>query len=246
MTTITANTTSQLNTTNANTVPADNLTTVLHSAVAVPIDSVKGKTPAPGNRYCKLIKKGENSKLAESVAVEVPDNSYYFGEIINSHPAIATYLQAAMKALKDGAIKALIVAGAKDVKYSELSLDKLNVFAASENEANGNGHISSDRITAWFDASLRDLWIVALANKLGISDTATDADIKRLEQIANQTRDNLAKLSSKKPVMFDARIKNALNAALSCAAEDDNFALRIAAKLNAAVNDSDMLANLGL
>jgi len=132
------------------------------------------------------------------------------------------------------------------VQYSELTLQALEQVATSENEANGIGQLSEERIKGWFESSLRDMWIVALADKLGISEDASEADVKRLEQIANQTRDNLAKLASRKPVSFDERVRNALNKALSFADAEDTFAPRLVAKLNQAVGADDMLANLGM
>ena len=236
------------NITTQNILPTDhgNLTQPLQSAVFISMLDSKDKVTATGHRWCKLIKKGENSKLAASIAVEIPQSSYYFGEVLASSPAIVSYLQNAMESLESGLIKSRAEAGALSIQYSEISLSNLEAFAASDNIANGIGQISSERITAWFTSELRDVWIVALADKLGISDTATAEEIIKLEQIANQTRDNLAKLSSKKPVSFDIRVKNALNKALDLVSSDDTFAARLQAKLNLSVGGEDMLANLGM
>jgi len=240
------NTTSTINTSAVNINTIGNLTQPLQSSVFIPMVASKDKAVAAGNRWCKLIKKGENSKLAASLAVEVPQMQVSILADAITKPAISEYLLASLEQLQNGYIKSRAEAGALSIQYSELSLVKLEEFAGLENEASGIGQISSERITNWFNAELRDLWIVALSDRLGISESATDADVKRLEQIANQTRDNLAKLASKKPVHFDERVRNALNAALACANEDDSFAQRISAKLNIAVSDDDMLASLGM
>lgn len=228
-----------------NNMPADTLATALNSAVFVPMDSSKGKAVSNGNRWCKLIKKGENSKLPQSLAIEVPEFNSKL-ETLQQYPALVTYLGAAMETLADNYIKSRAVAGASGISYSELALDKLAAFAQTENESNGIGQLSEEKIKSWFDADARDNVLVALADRLGVTETATEADVKRLEQIANQMRDNLAKLSSKKPVQFDERVKNALNMALDSVAEDDVIAGKLRDKLNMTVNADDLLMNLGL
>lgn len=221
-----------------------NLTTELHSSAFVLMESTKGKQPATGNRYCKLIKKGENSKLGHSVAVEIPALNNY--PDCGKYDAISIYLVSAMESLQDAYIKGRAVAGAKVIQYSELSIANLEVFAAQMNEVSGIGQLSEERIKGWFEADMREMLIVALADRLGISDTASDADVKRLEQIANQTRDNLAKLSSKKPVYFDERVSKALNWALdSAASADDTMATRLRDKLNQKVEDMNLGDALG-
>lgn len=223
---------------------AGTLATPLQSAVFIKMDSTKGKSVSAGNRWCKLIKKGENSKLPESLAVEVPYFTASLDEVAK-YPALNDYLMNAMESLVNGLVRSRAEAGALSVQYSELGLAQLAEFAATENAANGIGHMSEERIKQWFEQDARELLLVALADRLGVSDTATEQDVKRLEQIANQTRDNLAKLSSKKPVQFDERVRNALNWALDVTDIGDSFTLRMRDKLNAKVDAIDLGAALG-
>lgn len=236
------NTTSQ-DTIAANILPTDNLTTPLQSAVFIPLDASKGRAVAAGNRYCKLIKKGINSKLGASVAVEVPSLRDVASYMLQ--PLVAEAVQEYIQSLQDAQIKSRAVAGAREVQYSELTPAALELFLATSEDTGRIGQLSSERIVAWFEASARELLIVALADRLGISETASDADVKRLEQIANQTRDNLAKLSSKKPVHFDIRVLNALNWALAAVESDDDNGMsgRLAEKLNLPVVSGENMAD---
>ena len=224
-----------------------NLSMPLQSALFMPMEYSKKHSLSAGNRWCKLIKKGENSKLPESVAVEVPaalNVSSYMAQSVVAE-AVAEYIAS----LQDAQIKALAVAGAKQVNYSELTPEKLAAFLATSEDSGRIGQLSSDRIVAWFNTEARDILIVALADRLGISDTASDSEVKRLEQIANQTRDNLAKLSSKKPVHFDTRVLAALNWALDvtvAVGDTSGMSDRLRDKLNAPVVDSiDLGSALG-
>lgn len=229
---------------NSNAANIGTLAQPLQSAVFIKMDASKGKSVSSGNRWCKLIKKGENSKLPESLAVEVPQFNAKL-ETLQQYPALVDYLQNAMEALVNNLVRSRAEAGAASINYSELSIEKLAEFAAQENAAAGIGHMSEERIKQWFEQDARELLLVALADRLGVSDTATEQDVKRLEQIANQTRDNLAKLSSKKPVQFDERVRNALNWALDVTDTGDTFTGRMRDKLNAKVDAIDLGAALG-
>jgi hypothetical protein len=220
-----------------------NLSTELASAVFVPMDSNKNKSPANGNRYCRLIKKGENSKLAASVAVEIPNSTGL--PDVSKHHAVNAYLLSAYHQLQNEAVKALAISGALTVPFSVLSLDNLESVATALNESAGIGHISEERIKAWFDADARDMMLVYISDRLGFSDNISDADLLKCNQVANQLRDNLAKLSAKKPVQFADKVKDALNGALnSLVSSGDEFAPRLVAKLNMSVCDDDMLSML--
>lgn len=238
-------TTMKGNTMNQDTNNIGTLAPVLQSAAVVPMDSIKGKAVSAGNRWCKLIKKGENSKLRESVAVEIPAVMAIPADALQV-PAIHDYLLEAYEQLRNETVKARVIAGDSIIAYSALSLDSLAATATALNEVSGIGQLSEERIKSWFDADARELVLIALADKLGVSDTATPEDMKRLEQSANQMRDNLAKLSSRKPVHFDDRVKKALNFALDAADTGDSITSRLRDKLNIAVSGDDMLLNLGL
>lgn len=229
--------------TTAVTQDAGTLAPILQSAAFIKMEDSKGRKVNSGNRWCKLIKKGENSKLVQSLAVEIPAVTALPS---NLTPAVAAYLVEAYEQLRNEAVKARAIAGDAVFQYSWLSSENLEVTAVSLNESSGIGQLSEERIKSWFDTDARELVVVALADKLGVSDTATDADVKRLEQIANQMRDNLAKLSSRKPVHFDDRVKNALNMALDAADTGDSITARLRDKLNSSVAGDDLLTNLGL
>jgi hypothetical protein len=231
------------------------LAPLLQSAVARPLESIKGKVASAGYRFCRLIAKGENSTLAQSYAVEVPAITTAQMLQAASYPALAAVMIASLEKLQDGICKRELgttagsnaagsnAAGSNVITYSTLSLDELARFAEEDTNI---GQLSEERIASWFESDVREMLIVALAERLGITETATDSEIKRCEQIANQTRDNLKKLSSKKPVMFDERVKAALNWALdSAAASDDTMAARLNSKLNATVDAINLADSLG-
>lgn len=234
---------STTNTTNTQPADAGNLTTELRSAVFIPMEASKKHKLAAGNRWCKLIKKGENSKLGQSVAIEVPALTAAQAAAMMQNAGIKAAVHAYLEELENIYIKSRAIAGAASIQYSEITPD--NIAAAIAESGEALGQLSGERITNWFESDARELLIVALADRLGLSDTATEQDIKRLEQIANQTRDNLVKLASRKPVIFDDRVKQALNWALDVTDSGDSLSARLRDKLNVSVGQEDMLAALG-
>jgi hypothetical protein len=223
------------------------LAPMLQSAVAKPLESIKGKSASAGYRFSRLISKGGNST---SYAVEVPAITAAQMLQAASYPALAAVMIAALEKLQDGICKRELgnaaggnAAGSNVITYSTLSLAELARFAEEDTNI---GQLSEERIASWFESDVREMLIVALAERLGITETATDSEVKRCEQIANQTRDNLRKLASRKPVMFDERVKNALNWALdSAAASDDTMAARLKSKLNTTMDAINLADSLG-
>lgn len=234
-------------TNNTNTAATNtNLSVPLQSAIFIPmLEAGKSRKLSSGNRWCKLIKKGDNSKLPESLAVEVPATLNVTACM--QHNVLAEAVAEYLATLQDAQIKAMAIAGTREVKYSELTAEKLAQFVATSEDSGRIGQLSAERIASWFEAEARDNLIVALADRLGISESASDAEVKRLEQIANQTRDNLAKLSSKKPVHFDARVLAALNWALDVTVVGDTAGMnaRLRDKLNMPAVELDLGSALG-
>lgn len=222
-----------------------NLTQPLQSAPFIPMEDSKGAELATGHRWCKLIKKGDNSKLAASVAVEIPAHLGSIDEAAK-YDSLRDAMQAALVSVQDAYIKSRAVAGATGIQYSELTLANLATFAVEYNASEGVGQLSEERIAKWFDAECRELYIVALAEHLGVTESATEQDVRKLEQLANSIRGNMVKLASRKPVMFDERVKKALNRALEITDTGDNMTARLRDKLNMAVNADDFEAVLGL
>ena len=225
------------------------VTHAISQAAFFPMADASEDLLANGMRYSKHIKKGENSKLVASVAISIPalsENAVEAQAYLDAS-GLRDYLVSCVEKLQDGYIKSRAIAGAKVIEFSELNPAQLVAYLASSEEGEGIGQLSATRIQTWFDTKCRDMYLVALADRLGISENATDAEIKRLEQIANQTRDNLAKLSSKKPVQLDTRVKAALEWALqvtSDSSDSSGLTGRLQAKLAQPIADDINLADM--
>jgi len=121
--------------------------------------------------------------------------------------------------------------------YTQFDLRMLLQALKPFNQPNSKGsgdldQFNEESIVAWFETHVRRLLLVALADRLGLAETAIEADFNRLQQIADQTRDNLAKLGSGEPLQFDERVTNALNWALDRTDIGGNMTANLRNKLN--------------
>ena len=226
---------------------AQEVSKVLHDATFFPIADCSNENLRAGNRYCRLIKRGDNSKLSASVAVELPAlSAAQFGEYI-ANPVIHELVTGYIEKLQDEYIKGRAIAGAAGISYSEVNVANVAEYLASQGDGSGGfGQLSEERIAAWFEQEARELLIVAFADRLGMSQDVSDAEVKKLEQLANQTRDNLKKLASRKPVVFDTRVHKALEWALDVTDAGEVMTAKLRGKLNMpATAQEDLLANLG-
>ena len=229
----------------ANTLPQDTLAPVLQSAHLIAIDAVTKSSINTGNRWCKLIKKGENSKLQASVAVEIPHRAQMQ---FTGVPAVDAYLMEAYYQLENEAVKAQVIAGKRVIEYSCLNTANLAEIATALQSTSGIGQLSEEAIKTWYNASALDYVLVAIADRLGVSEQATQAELTKCNQVSNQILGNMVKLASRKPVTFDDKVKKALNMALDAVLAVDSansMATRLHSKLNATVTEQDMLDALG-
>lgn len=85
--------------------------------------------------------------------------------------------------------------GRNVVTDSDISVDAVAAYLEATDES--IGRISKDKIIGWFNTELADALTLAFADKMGVSDTPTDAEAKKLEQVVTQYRDCFAVLAGK-------------------------------------------------
>lgn len=224
---------------------AQEISQVLQCATFFAMDKADNSKLHAGNRYCKLIKKGENSKLPQSLAIEVPMLTDAAMNDWLANATIRASVLAHIEGLRDSWLKEQASNGNMTVQYADITVDAVAAHVLASARSGGLGQLSEASIAQYFEDNMREMLIVAFADRLGMSDTVSDAEVRKLEQLCNSTRDNLKKLASKKPVAFDERVRRALEWALDTTNTGDTMHTRLVAKLNNQVSEDDMLAVLG-
>lgn len=189
-----------------------------------------GKSEALENqRLAKIVFKSgkKTQKQSDSMCVSVPkikeSQELIDANISNLMPHIHTLLEDA----QDGIIRSLVVSGKTEVHDSEISIAECIKFLEDENKG---ARLTKETVTEWFTDSLQDLLTVAFADKLGISDTPTEVETKKLEQQINVYREKFASLAGGKTVMVPEIAKKLLKA-LELAPNDDVMAQRFTKRL---------------
>lgn len=197
---------------------------------------VKQRDAETGARFVTL--KAHNESGRKAKAVEIPllltakiveraSNSPQFAEVV---AGLVSDYQARM-------VQKQLAGNISTVYASSISLDALIV--AYEAEQLVEGRISKDKIGAWFDAALADILTVKFADKLGISNSPSEQETKKLGQVISAYRDNFARLAAR-DVSLTAPQKQNLSAALVLAA-DDSMKQRLVSIVTEAADPEELL-----
>ncbi len=206
----------------------------LGSAIIHKLDGYNHDAVGAGLTVQIMKKRGDKARIPYSMAVAVPEFTRKdIAEAIAKYPNLVDEFIRTLYAAQREIIMTLAAAGTKTLQYSDITLDKV---AASVKPKESAAKLSKDAIISWY-SSQADVMAVAIASRLGVSESPTDADMSRISMVSAQVRDNLAKLAAPN-VSYDSRVKDSLNWALDSiiAAELDDSGMveRLKAKLNPA------------
>lgn len=189
------------------------------TAIVKPLATFRNKDADAGERIARIVQKGkdEAGNDRQSYGVEVAEITFqqvsaWLTTSSKLQDAVVDYVQG----LQDACIRTRITAGRMEISADDVGLAAIEVHLDST--VSESGRISEDKIKAWFAADLQDMLTVAFADKLGISDSPTDAESKKLEQIVSSYRDSMAKLAGRKTVL-SGTVRQNLEKALSLAPE---------------------------
>ena len=166
----------------------------------VPYDSALGYPELDGFRNVKCLYKvaktganagkaaGTNSviRIADGITEAVVQE-----RVQELAPYIVGYLQEQENAL----VKKLHVAGMTVLSPKQYGLDA--VIAALE-ESGASNRLNKEKIEDWFTASMLDALIVAFSDKMGVSETPSDAELEKLDSIINVYKSKFGSLASGK------------------------------------------------
>lgn len=108
----------------------------------------------------------------------------------------------------------------------DISVDA--VLAYLDDESKG-ARLTKEIIVEWFDGSLADSLALAFADKMGLSDTPTEDETKKLNQQIQVYREKLASLAGGKTV-FAPDVAKKMIRALEFGAADDAMIVRFTAR----------------
>lgn len=157
--------------------------------------------PLSGQRLIKVIYKsrGENEAKHQNVCASVPIVNT---EDINPHvSALMPYIRNLVSETQDKIARERYESGATVISDDDISMSSVIAYLDSDSTS---GRMTGDDIRTWFNTELHDILIVAMADKMGISDSPTPEQTVKLEQSINVYRDKFASLAGGKTVISPA------------------------------------------
>lgn len=189
---------------------------------------VAGKSEAMENqRLSRITYKThkDGSKKSDSKCVSVPRIEP--ASVTATAEAFQPYLLQLMETAQDGIIRSRIDAGATEISDEELSVTEILRYLDEESKGE---RMTKEFLETWFTANLADVLTVALADKLGLSDTPSEQEAKVVQHHINVYRAKIASLSGGK-TGFDPASCDKLLKAISFADSADETAKRLIARL---------------
>ena len=202
--------------------------------------------PEAGQVALRCIKKGENSKLAESVAIAVPMLAQDAIASAAEFPLLASVMRAAIEKVRQDYVFAKAASGVKVVQFAELEFSNLESWLQSQ--VASIVKFDAAAITAWYKSQVEEFATVILAQRLGMDiDNISEEELIKLDQISAQFRDNFAKATGKGRITYSPKVLQNLNWMLDSILtenEGDVYANYLKGKINPVSKDSDLLDNL--
>lgn len=186
-----------------------------------------GDKALSGQRLSRIFyKSAELEKGKKNAAVSLPPvtSAHLTHDVIEQ---LKPHMLAFLEKTQDSICRRLYEAGAKTVNDAEVSIAACFAFLDEESESN---RLTAEKVKEWFQSSLQDSLTVAFADKLGVSDTPTPEQEKKVNQALNVYRDKFASLSSGRAA-FTVPVCDSLLSALTHASDEDSIAVRFKMRL---------------
>ena len=188
-----------------------------------------------GDRLCRIIKKGEKSKLTESMGVIVPAVHVSILNALVSNEVGKEFLCNAVASVQDSLIRKLAEAGKLAFFDDAIDIDAMLEAMQAENET---VRFSKESIAKWFISILQPVLVEAIKAKYdGIAES-------KLSQMLASYLASFQTLAARQPSM-DSKVKASLIRALEFLPEDTDDAVtnEIASRL-AVVQDASVLIEM--
>lgn len=171
----------------------------------------------------KVAKTGENAgvKKGNNVCLLVPHfSSSEVTEVINN---LMPHIKALIEAEQDKIIKGLHVSGGDDYLVNPDLLSMSAVIKSLEESKTSGTRMNKEVITSWFTDNLAESLSILFADKLGVSETPTEAEAEKVSMFMNVYKNKFAGLASNL-VTYSVEETDKLLVALDKVSElDDSF-----------------------
>lgn len=129
--------------------------------------------------------------------------------------------------VQDDIIRERIAGKAVHVTNAEISVESCCNWLE---EVENGGRMTKVGLQSWFDATLVESLTVRLADKMGISDTPTAAEVSKVDALVAEYKDKISALAGGK-TSYSPKLAKSLIAAVELVPSDDDIGVKLTAKL---------------
>lgn len=209
---------------------------------------VSGKTkPFDGQRLATVTYKTITDKShplcgvkRESKAVSLP--LIADDVIANNLAALMPHIKSMLYKTQDAMIREILDSGNNVVSIDNAAVSIPAICDYLDN-SNESGRLTKESVATWFDSSIADTLMVTLAEKLGVSETPSNEDSKRIEAIVNGFKDKVSALAGGK-TSYEPKLCESLKKCIALAPADDVLAARFTARLDKMIADANKSVDL--
>lgn len=195
---------------------------------------VSGKSTAfEGQRLAQITFKTVTDKVTkkqskrDSMCVSVP----VLDVTADNMMAMKSHVVAMIHKVQDSIIRDRVIAGNTSVNDEHIAFNAVLEYLDAESEGS---RIKGEDVTAWFDVAegFADKLRVVFADKLGLSDSPSEAETKQVEQQVNQYRACYVALAGGKK-MYEPKVAEKLAATIEryCDTAEDTIASKFYTRL---------------
>lgn len=166
-----------------------------------PYDSQLPIAVAEGMRVVKCLykvaKTGSNagSRAAQNSYIVVPENHLSEEVMVERITQLAPYIAAFLQSEEDKLIKETHKQGSKGFTSAWLSLDKILEALDASGQSS---RLNKEKIGTWFVSEMQEALVAAFAEKLGVSEVPTEAELEKLAMITGVYKSKFESLASGK------------------------------------------------
>lgn len=169
----------------------------------------------------------------ESKAVSLP--TIEDTEVSTNLPALLPHIKAMLYKAQDAIIREKLDSG----NVTSIAISDVNMSAICEylDNSNESGRLTKESVASWFDGSIAELLTVAIADKLGVSDTPTANEEKQINSLVSGFREKVAALAGGK-TSYEPKLCESIKKCLALAPADDVLAARFTTRLDKMIAES--------
>lgn len=203
--------------------------------------------PFTGQRLSKVTWKTNNDKNSpyynikrESKCVSLP--MVAVADITANLTALSPHLVAYLHGVQDKMVREMLDSqnNCVSIGTNDISIPAILEYLESSDES---GRLTKESVGMWFDSTVSESLAMLLSEKLGISDTPTDAQSNKVLEVVSAFKTKIAALAGGK-TSYEPKVCKSLINALAVAPSDDALVVRFSARLNKMIEESEKQVDL--